>query len=91
MEQGRQMRSDDLLVLRSDEKNLSAEQRADLRILSPNVVSVELPSPFVGAEEEGEEVTSPLLKDFQDFCREVGEIELDQESLEVLEELERQI
>lgn len=91
MEQGRQMRSDDLLVLRSDEKNLSSEQRADLRILSPNVVSVELPSPFQGPEEEGEEATSPLLKDFQDFCREVGQVQLDEESLDVLEELEQQI
>ena len=76
--------------MRSEEKNLSSEQRADLRILSPNVVSVELPSPFQGEEEEQEEQVSPLLRNFQDFCREVGQLQLDEESLDILEELEQQ-
>jgi exonuclease SbcD len=89
MEEGGRQHSDDLIVLRSEERNLSSEQRADLRILSPNVVSVELPSPFEAEhEEEDLEKISPLLQSFQDFCREVGEFELNQDCFDLLAELE---
>jgi DNA repair protein SbcD/Mre11 len=92
MQEGAELRSDDLIVLRSEEKNLSAEQRADLRILSPNVVSVELPSPFHEERAEGQaDELSPLLQSFQTFCRESGDYELTQECLNLLRELEGEI
>lgn len=88
MEEGANLRSDDLIVLRSDERNLTPEQRADLRILSPNVVSVELPSPFEAIQEGDPGGLSPLLKDFQTFCRDIGGYELNQECIDILRELE---
>lgn len=91
MDQGSQLRTDDLVVLRSEEKNLSPEQRADLRILSPNVVSVELPSPFAAAEEEEPEAISALIRDYQEYCREVGKFELDQECMDLLRELDESL
>lgn len=93
MAQGGGIRSDDLLVLRSGERDLTPEQRADLRILSPNVVSVELPSPFEAAEEEKSEAAAvpAVVSSFLDFCSEVGEFQPDEECLEVLLELEQQL
>ena len=89
MQEGAQLRSDDLIVLRSDEKNLTPEQRADLRILSPNVVSVELPSPLDEERKKADSSgLSPLLTSFQDFCRESCDYELTPECLDLIRELE---
>lgn len=91
IEKGRQVRNDDLIVLRSEEKDLSAEQRAELRIVGPNVVSVELPSPFHKDERESEEEVSELVASFSRFCqRQTGE-SLSEEELAVLVELERRL
>lgn len=91
VEQGRQVRNDDLIVLRSEERDLSAEQRAELRILAPNIVSVELPSPFSSGEEGREFSTSPLVSDFCDFVRSQAGRELDDEELAILKVLEEQL
>lgn len=84
MEQGQSLRSNDLIVLRSDETELTPEQRADLRILSPNVVSVELPSPFENTPNEPSEELPAMVRDFQDFVRETSGRELAEEELELL-------
>lgn len=92
VEKGRQMRSDDLIVLRSEERNLTPEQRADLRVLSPNIVSVELPSPFEAVEQgESEQDLSPLLRSFQEFFREQAGQELTEEQLEILIDVEKKL
>lgn len=90
LDKGRELRSDDLIVLRSDESNLSPEQRADLRILGPNIVSVEVPSPFAEQVEiEGDDLPF-LVRLFSKFAKESGE-ELDEKSLEILMELESRL
>ena len=89
--QGSRMRSDDLIVLRSEERNLTPEQRADLRILGPNIVSVELPSPFE-AEELGLDQDLPaLVQSFKEFALEVSGQELSEECIEILRELDARL
>jgi exonuclease SbcD len=91
VEQGRQIRSDDLIVLRSQEKDLSAEQRADLRILAPNVVSVELPSPFEAPPTAAESSLPSIVETFQAFVRDVSGDELSEEAVELLVKMESEL
>lgn len=91
MAQGRELRTDDLIVLRSEEKDLTPAQRADLRVLGPNIVSVELPSPFEDAPEPGESEMSTLLQTFAEFVEESTGTPLSEESLVILRELEGQL
>jgi DNA repair protein SbcD/Mre11 len=90
MAQGRQLRSDDLIVLRSEEADLTPEQRADLRVLGPNIVSLELPSPL-GLETESEEMELPaMVRSFQLFAEQMTGNPLSEESLQILLGLDRE-
>lgn len=89
--QGSQMRSDDLIVLRSEERNLTPEQRADLRILGPNIVSVEFPSPFEPDGPGSDQDLPPLVQSFKEFALELSGQELSEECVEILKELEARI
>lgn len=89
--QGRQVRNDDLIVLRSEERDLTPEQRAELRILGPNIVSVELPSPFAPADEEHDSSLPPLVADFCAFVKSQAGRGLDEEEIEILRRLEQQL
>jgi len=91
MEQGRQLRNDDLIVLRSEEENLTPEQRADLRILGPNIVSVEFPSPLLEEEKSTESGLPALVHTFKKFVRESTGDELGEDALQLLLELEKDI
>ena len=90
MEQGRQVRSDDLIVLRSEEADLTPEQRADLRILGPNVVSVEFPSPFELEASEEEDDLPPVLRAFRRFAKAINGTELSDESVQLLLEVDEE-
>lgn len=85
IEQGRSQRLDDLLVLRSQDSELTSEQRAELRIVSPNVVSVEL---GLDANREAESESSSTVRLFSEFAREVGQLSLEPEMLERLHRIE---
>ena len=87
IEQGRSQRLDDLLILRSQETELTSEQRAELRIVSPNVVSVEIESQ-PNSESEGQLAVSSLVRLFSEFAREVGQVEVTEEWLEQLRQIE---
>ena len=91
MEKGRELRSDDLIVLRSDEFDLTPEQRADLRVLGPNIVSLEMPALEGPQEEERDESVPLLVKLFQKFALESSGKELSPECLELLLELEEKL
>ena len=90
MEQGRQVRSDDLIVLRSEEADLTPEQRADLRILGPNVVSVEFPSPFELEASEEEDDLPPVVRAFRRFAKAINGTELSDESVQLLLEVDEE-
>lgn len=88
LEQGEQQRSDDLLVLRSDEAELTSQQKAQLRQLSSNVVSVETEA--VDSPEESIEQAEefPLAQAFKEFCSDLGLDPLESEAVRLLEEIE---
>lgn len=91
MEQGRQVRNDDLIVLRSEERDLTPEQRAELRILGPNVVSVELPSPFAAPDAAPESELPPMVESFCRFVKARAGREVTPEELDILLEMEEKI
>ena len=91
MRQGQEQRTGDLLVLRSQEGDLTVEQKAQLRSLGSNIVSVEAASPLASSTAEVElepSDLSPLLRLLVDFHKEVGGAPLEQASLDRLRELE---
>lgn len=89
--EGRQLRNDDLVVLRSEERDLTSEQRAELRILGPNIVSLELPSPFAEPDDEHPTSLSALVADFCTFVKSQAGREPDEDEIELLKELEQQL
>lgn len=77
LEQGRMQQGDDLLVLRSNELELSTEQRVKLRSLGANVVSVEN-VPRAGESPSLSVEASPLLELLSRFHQEMGGQPLDE-------------
>jgi exonuclease SbcD len=90
MRQGQEQRTGDLLVLRSRETELTVEQKARLRTLGSNIVSVETESPLARSAPSQEELDelSPLLRLVVDFYQEVGGAPLEPATLQLLRELE---
>jgi exonuclease SbcD len=90
MQQGREQRTGDLLVMRSVESDLTVEQKAQLRSIGSNIVSVETESPLLdGVQEEGWKADlSPLLRMMLDFHQEMGGSALDQSAIAMLQEIE---
>lgn len=90
LEQGREQRTGDLLVLRSQETELTAEQKARLRSLGSNIVSVESEGPAsqTSQEEAWLKELSPLLRMLVDFHKEMGGSSLEPSAIEMLRELE---
>jgi exonuclease SbcD len=91
MQQGREHRSGDLLVLRSQESELSAEQRTALRALGSNIVSVEVPSPLAQGEPSPEQDLPALTRLVLDFHKEMGGPGLEPAAIELLSRLEAQL
>lgn len=91
MAQGRSLRSDDLIVLRSGEQDLTPSQRADLRVLGPNIVSVEFPSPFAQTANSTNQEQPSMVQSFQEFTKALTGQDLSEESLAILLDLEGQI
>ena len=90
MQQGKAQRTGDLLVLRSQEGELTIEQKAKLRSLGSNIVSVETESPLdAGAANEAVQAElSPLLRRLLEFHKEMGGPPIDLAGLDILRELE---
>lgn len=90
--QGKEHRTGDLLVLRSQDTDMSLEQKARLRALGANVVSVETESPLADSS-EGVDISglSPLLRMLMEFHRETGGGPLDETTLTMLRALEERM
>lgn len=87
--QGREGGSADLLVLRSQEGELTLEQKAMLRSLGPNIVSVETEAVAGDPTSSPDQAhLSPLLRMVLDFHTEMGGAPLRQETLDFLREIE---
>ncbi len=87
--QGKEQRTGDLLVLRSQDAELTLEQKARLRALGSNIVSVEAESPLVEPSAEVEASGfSPALKMLLDFHRENGGSPLDETAVQMLKAIE---
>jgi exonuclease SbcD len=90
---GRESGAGDLLVLRSQEGELTLEQKAMLRSLGPNIVSVETEAVSVlnAGSPAGAEGLSPLLRMVLDFQKEMGGAPLQEETLALLRDLEARL
>ncbi len=88
LQQGRSQRGDDLLILRSNEVELSNEERTRLRALGGNIVSVETAAPPLTENSTSDSTVGPLLEIVQQFHREMGGGSLDVESLALLNQLQ---
>lgn len=83
--QGRAQRGDDLLVLRSNELELTSEQRVKLRTLGQNIVSVEQTPTQTGAE------STDLLQLLAKFHEEMGGEPLDEDAWNWLKALQERM
>lgn len=91
VEESGQQRTGDLLVLHSDEAELTSQQKAELRRINPNVVSVEMESPIDPEESQESPGESPLVTAFRDFCSVLDEGPLGPEDVRLLEEIESRL
>lgn len=91
VEESGQQRSGDLIVLHSDEAELTGQQKAELRRLNPNIVSVEMESPIEAEESLEAPGESPLVTAFRDFCAVLDEGPLEPEQARLLEEIESKL
>lgn len=87
MARGRTQRGDDLLILRSNETELSAEQRIRLRGLSANVVAVENSSGGPRTPPQGASLVELVAR----FHQQMGGEPLDQQALDWLLLLEERL
>lgn len=81
-----ELQSDDLLVIRSEDGDLTPSQRSSLRTLSPNVVSVEFPSPLREHQSDPDEDVPEVIEDFLEFAQEMG-YDLGQQEVDLLLEI----
>lgn len=89
VEQGRQVGTQDLVILRSQERELTPHQKAQLRALGPNVVSIENHAPAEETSNRSSDANlSPVLQMFSDFYRDVEGSELDETALTALKAIE---
>lgn len=88
-----QQHTGDLLVLRSQEAELSVEQKQKLRSLGPHVVSVEIDSPLQQEPSPGPqgEDLSPLLALLREFHSEVGGEPWSAQTLELLRRMQERL
>jgi exonuclease SbcD len=89
LKEGLEHRTGDLLVLRSTEGELTIEQKARLRSLGQNIVSVETEAVAREDTEKGD--LSPLLRMVLEFHQEMGGAPLDASALALLRELEARL
>lgn len=91
LQQGQEQGTGDLLVLRSVETELNLEQKARLRALGSNVVSVETESPLPESTAKDTGTFSPLLHVLDEFVKEVGGAPLRADTVELLRRLEERV
>ncbi len=92
VEQGRQVGTQDLVILRSQETELTPAQKAQLRSLGSNIVSIETEAPSAKSTEDitGANL-SPVLQMFSEFYREVEGAELSEAALVALKAIEEKM